>query len=367
MTEQPRQAVSPAEALTGGRRPCEVYDVALLDLDGVVYVGTEPAPAAAAALAQARQAGLRLAFVTNNASRSAGEVVQLLAAVGVPADPADVITSAQAAAHLLRERLPVGALVLVVGTRSLVEEISRAGLRPTRTADPLPAAVVQGFGPETNWRDLAEAAIAVRGGALWVATNTDSTLPSRRGPLPGNGALVAALQVATGGQPIVVGKPFPWLHRESVLRTNARRPLVVGDRLDTDIQGAVAAGTDSMLVLTGLTTPLMLLGAGATQRPTYISRDLAGLLQDHPAVVFDAGAASCRGFVARADAGAVLLSGGGGEGGEGGDPVDALRALCQACWRAAAPPTGIRTVGTAAARALELLEVPDRFTATSGA
>lgn len=360
MTEQASQADGPAP----GRRPCEVYDVALLDLDGVVYVGTEPAPAAAASLAQARQAGLRLAFVTNNASRSAGEVVELLAAVGVPADPADVITSAHAAAQLLRERLPAGALVLVVGTRALGEEISGAGLRPTRTADPLPAAVVQGYGPETSWRNLAEAAIAVRGGALWVATNTDSTLPSRRGPLPGNGALVAALQVATGGQPIVVGKPFPWLHRESVLRTNARRPLVVGDRLDTDIQGAVAAGTDSMLVLTGLTTPLMLLGAGPTQRPTYISRDLAGLLQDHPAVAFEAGAASCRSFVARADAGVVLLSGGGAE---GGDPVDALRALCQACWRAAVPPTGIRAAGTAAARALEVLGVPDGITATSGA
>ncbi|MDQ6875399.1 MAG: HAD-IIA family hydrolase [Actinomycetota bacterium] len=362
MTEQAGAAVPPTPGRAAGVRLCDSYDVALLDLDGVVYVGTAPAPGAAAALSMARQSGLRLAFVTNNASRSAAQVVELLAAVGVPAGPADVITSAQAAAHLLRERLASGALVLVVGTDALAEEVRRAGLRATRTADPLPAAVVQGYGPETSWRDLAEAAIAVRAGALWVATNTDSTLPSPRGPLPGNGALVAAVQVATGGRPTVVGKPFPWLHRESVVRSGARRPLVVGDRLDTDIQGAVAADTDSLLVLTGLTTPLMLLGAEPHQRPTYISRDLAGLIDEHPAVTFDGQVAACRGFSARLDAGAVVLSGG-----EDGDPIDALRALCQACWRAAGPESVVRAAGTAAAEALAGLGIAGQITAASGA
>lgn len=329
----------------------EIYDVALLDLDGVVYVGVEPVPGVAAAIAAVRETGMRPTFVTNNASRRASEVADLLSGMGVPATPEDVVTSAQAAAQLLGKRIPAGSAVLVVGTEALVEEVRAVGLAPVRTADPLPAAVVQGYGPNVGYHDLAEATVAIRGGAMWVATNTDGTLPSPRGPLPGNGALVAALQVATGVQPEVVGKPQPGLLQACLERTGARRPLMVGDRLDTDIAGAVAIGADSMVVLTGLTTPATLLQAAEGQRPTYIAYDLTGLVQAHPAVQINDGAASCTGFVASWDGPDLILSG------RGAEPLDALRTLCAASWAADRSPGTVRAADNTAKRALEALRL----------
>jgi hypothetical protein len=156
-----------------------------------------------------------------------------------------VVTSAQAAVRWLVARLPAGSPVLVLGTDGLAEEVAVGGLAPVRVADTA-VAVVQGLDPATAWTDLAEASVVIRRGGLWVAGNDDSTYPSSRGPLPGNGALVAALVLATGKHPVVVGKPALDLHVASVERVGARRPLVVGDRLDTDVLGAVRAGADSL-------------------------------------------------------------------------------------------------------------------------
>ena len=162
---------------------------------------------------------------------------------------------------------------------ALRAEVRAAGLRPVELAADAPAAVVQGYGPLVDWAALAEASVAIRAGALWVATNTDRTLPSGRGPLPGNGALVAALRTALEREPdVVVGKPEPALFRTAAQLHGAARPLVVGDRLDTDIEGAVRAGLDSLLVLTGVNTVEDVLDAPATRRPTYIARDLGGLV-----------------------------------------------------------------------------------------
>jgi len=335
----------------------DIYDIALLDLDGVVYIGDQPVPGVPEVLSAVREIGMRLAFVTNNASRRAAEVAAVLTEMGVPAAAQDVTTSAQVAAHLLRERLAPGSAVLVVGAEALADEVRDAGLTPARSADSMPAAVVQGYGPGVSYRDLAEATVAIRGGALWMATNTDSTIPSVRGPLPGNGALVAALRVATGTRPEVVGKPHLGLHRECVERTGARRPLVVGDRLDTDIAGAVAAGADSLLVLSGLTTPEILIAAQAGQRPTYISFDVTGLLEEHPEVVSDDGQATCRGSMARWDGPDMVVSGGGVEAVE---PLDVLRALCAASWAADRSPEAVRASDAAAAAALHTLELVDR-------
>ena len=285
---------------SSARALSEVYDAALLDLDGVLYRGPDAVEHAAAAVAAARAAGMRLAFVTNNASRHPQDVAAHLTSLGVPTASGDVVTSAQAAVRLIASRLPPGAAVLVLGTDSLAQTAESAGLRPVRTVDQAGptgvAAVLQGLAPETSLADLWEATVALRAGALWVAGNTDASVPTPRGALPGNGAFVRLLADMTGREPLVAGKPDPELHRESVERVGALRPLVVGDRLDTDVLGAVRGGADSLLVLTGVTDRTALLQAPAGSRPTYVSSDLRGILHSHPEVEVDmpAGLASCR-------------------------------------------------------------------------
>jgi HAD superfamily hydrolase (TIGR01450 family) len=302
------------------------YDTALVDLDGVVYIGPEVVPGAPESLARARAAGMRVAFVTNNAARTPEAVAKHLRDLGVAAEPDDIVTSAQAAARLVAERVPAGAAVLVVGGEGLHAALSERGLRPVQSADDDPAAVVQGFAPEVGWVMLAEGAIAVRRGLPWVASNLDTTIPTARGPAPGNGALVGVIAAATGAAPVVAGKPELALHQEAVRRTGARNPLVVGDRLDTDIEGANRAGGDSLLVLTGVTSPLELVCAAAPLRPSYIAEDLeSGLFVPHPSVHEIDGAWSCGGWTAKR-AGAVWRV-------EGAGPrIDALRALCVGVW-----------------------------------
>ena len=180
------------------------------------------------------------------------EVAEHLHDIGLQATADDVVTSAQSAAHVLADQLAPGSRVLVVGTESLAAEIAAVGLRPVRLYDDKPDAVVQGHSPETGWAILAEAALAIRAGALWVAANVDATLPTERGLLPGNGSMVAALKAATDAEPQVAGKPAPTLLLDALARGDFRTPLVVGDRLNTDIAGANAAGLPSLMVLTGV-------------------------------------------------------------------------------------------------------------------
>jgi ribonucleotide monophosphatase NagD (HAD superfamily) len=201
-------------------------------------------------------------------------VADHLTGMGIPAKPIEVSTSAQAAGTVLKKRLPQGAEVLVVGTSALADIVEAVGLRPVREYSPSVAGVVQGLSKDAGWRDLAEATLAIRNGALWVACNMDPTLPTERGELPGNGALVAALRAATGQEPMVAGKPARPLMDEAINSADARRPLVVGDRLDTDIAGAVTAEVDALLVLSGVTKAAELLAAPAWLRPRYVAPDI---------------------------------------------------------------------------------------------
>jgi HAD superfamily hydrolase (TIGR01457 family) len=251
------------------------YDAFLYDLDGTIYRGEEIVPGADRAVDAAHAAGTKVRFVTNNASRGPDEVASHLTRIGVRAIPAEVSTSAQAAAAVLAGKLQPGATVLVVGAAALVHEVEVRGLTATRTHSDAVQAVVQGLSKDVSWRDLAEACVAIRGGALWVACNVDPTLPTERGPLPGNGSLVSALRTATGTEPLVAGKPATPLLEEAQKSADARRPLVVGDRLDTDIAGAVAAGMDSLLVFSGVATAQDLLDAPEDMRPTYVANDVA--------------------------------------------------------------------------------------------
>jgi glycerol 3-phosphatase-2 len=300
------------------------HDCLLLDLDGTVFRGHEPTKGAVETLATVRS---RMLYVTNNASRGPAEVAQHLCAMGFAAKPDDVVTSAQSAARLLKEQLQPGAAVLVVGTDSLAAEVRRVGLKPVRQWSDGPVAVVQGHSPQTGWPDLAEAALAIRSGALWIAANVDKTLPSERGLLPGNGAMVAALRAATDTEPQVAGKPEPTLLTDALARGTFRSPLVVGDRLDTDIAGANAAGLPSLLVLCGVSTALETVRAATGQRPNYIAEDLRSLyaradnlrVAPHPAWYVDVGPS------------AVTVQ---ATGRDVGDPLSVVRATASAVWNA---------------------------------
>ncbi|WP_405800317.1 HAD hydrolase-like protein [Streptomyces sp. NBC_01506] len=304
----------------------EAYDTALLDLDGVVYAGGEAIEHAVGSLVTARDGGMRLAYVTNNALRTPDTVAAHLTELGVPAEPAEVITSAQAVARLIAEQVPAGARVLVIGGEGLRVALRERGLEPVESADDDPAAVAQGYGgPELAWGRFAEAGYAIARGVPWFASNTDLTIPSARGIAPGNGAAVEVVRIATGADPQVAGKPLPPMHRETVLRTGAKRPIVVGDRLDTDIEGAFNGGVDSLLVLTGVTDGALLLAAEPKYRPTYVDADLRGLLTGQPEVVVRDGAFGCGGWTASVRDDALVLDGDGGA-------LDGLRALCGAAW-----------------------------------
>ena len=351
-----------------GLRSCpgpltDAYDTALLDLDGVVYLGGSGIPGAAEALQKAA-ASMGLAYVTNNASRTPRAIGEQLGQLGVPVRPGSVITSAQAAARLLSERLPYGSAVLVIGGTGLRLAVRERGLRPVTTALDRPAAVVQGYQRGIDYPVLAEGSLAVAAGAIFVASNADATLPSVRGREPGNGALFQVIKIATGRDPIVAGKPEPPMHREAMLRTGARHPLIVGDRLDTDIEGANRVDADSLLVLTGVSRASDALVAPPRRRPSYVAADLTGLLEPHPVPTGGQNEPlRCNGWQARwvdggtagnrasrgttgADARGVVAAGAGKDGHDGhragdserleltgsGDPIDAFRVLCAACW-----------------------------------
>lgn len=315
-------------ALRGSADPLDIaYDVALLDLDGTVYLAGAAIPGAPEALRKAAAAGMRLAYVTNNASRTPAAIAALLVGFGVSATSQDVVTAAQAAARMLAERFPAGTAVLVVGATSLRMALRERGLRPVSTAVERPQAVVQGYSPNISYSLLEEGGLAVAAGALFVATNADRTLPTRRGSQPGNGAFIQVIATATCERPLVAGKPESPLQDESVLRTGAKHPLVVGDRLDTDIEGANGVGLDSLLVLTGVTSPAEAVLAPPSQRPTYLAEDLTGLLEPHPVVTVQDGAFGCGGWTARQDGDRLELTG-------AGEPIDGLRALCAAAWAA---------------------------------
>jgi glycerol-1-phosphatase len=299
------------------------HDCLLLDLDGTVFRGNELTEGAAEALEKAPS---RTLFVTNNASRSADEVAGHLHDLGLQATADDVVTSAQSAAHVLANQLAPESRVLIVGTESLAAEITTVGLRPVRSYDDKPDAVVQGHSPETGWADLAEAALAIRAGALWVAANVDATLPTERGLLPGNGSMVAALKTATDAEPQVAGKPAPTLLLDALARGHFQTPLVVGDRLNTDIAGANAAKLPSLMVLTGVNSARDAVHAVREQRATYIGYDLRSLHQDanvlavaaQPAWHVDTDGSSVTVTSARAD--------------EADDGLSVVRAVANALW-----------------------------------
>ncbi|MGY5764310.1 HAD-IIA family hydrolase [Brachybacterium sp. DNPG3] len=300
----------------------DVYDALLFDLDGTLMHGAQAIPHAPEAIEAARAAGRTVVFATNNASRTPQQAADHLAVVGIPSSPEEFATSPQIASALLAEQLEPGAKVLVVGGPSLAAEIRAAGLEPVDRDEPEVAAVVQGWSPDLDWARLAEGAYAIRHGALWMATNTDATLPTERGMAPGNGSLVAAIAHATGAVPQVAGKPEPGMFLIAAKNVGSRRPLVIGDRLDTDIEGARRAGMDSLLVLTGVNTAEDALRADPGLRPTFVLADLATLTAPFDATVVEGDRVRCGGVSAHWAEGDVVV-----EGSLDGTPGEDPRAL----------------------------------------
>lgn len=324
------------------------YDALLFDLDGTVWEGGQAIPDAVETIAAT---DLPKIYVTNNASRAAGDVAERLAKIGVPATESDVLTSAQAAVELAAAAVPAGSAVYVVGTDSFRELARAAGFVVVDSADDQPQAVLQGHNPQTGWAHLSEAALAIRGGAQFFASNLDTSLPSERGLLVGNGSMVAAVVSATGVTPTAAGKPEPAMFHSAAEKLSSDRPLVIGDRLDTDIQGGVAAGMDTFQVLTGVSGPWALLRALKVQRPTYIAESLRDLYRPSAELLPSAQG----GFHARIEAGELVLSGGN----PGAGSVAALRTALATAWQTGqgsdlpdAAFATVRTEGDTAAEAV---------------
>src|SRR5690606_10154961 len=216
------------------------------------------------------EVNVTLAFITNNAGRSPMSVAAHLRQLGVKTSAEQVFGSADAGAEMLARELNPGSKVLVVGSPYLRECIAVRGLEVVESHSEEPVAVIQGFDPDISWKNLAEASYAINNGAKWVATNTDFTIPRAEGLAPGNGSLVNAVKLATDVEPRVAGKPESYLFARAADRLDSKRPLVIGDRLDTDILGGFRAGFSTALVLTGVDTPRTALGAPVEQRPNYL-------------------------------------------------------------------------------------------------
>ncbi len=256
------------------------YDALVVDLDGVVYRGDPAVPHAVESLSAA---GIPIQFATNNASRPPSAVGEHLRRIGLAIEDTAVATSSQAAAWVLTRHVAAGARVLAIGGPGVSDALRERGFVPVTSAADDPVAVVQGYGPAVTADDLAQAAYAVQGGALWLATNTDHTLPTASGFAPGNGALVLAVGAAVGrGPQLVAGKPGESLYLMCAERLGVEpaRILAIGDRLETDIEGATAAGMDSLLVLTGVHGVPDALAAPLASRPTWIAGDLRALCAD---------------------------------------------------------------------------------------
>ena len=261
------------------------FETLLLDLDGVIYEGGRAIVDSIESITSLKAKGLPIGYITNNASRTSEAIAKQLRGFGLELNEADVITSAQAGALLLKEIIPAGSKVLVVGGEGLRSNVILAGFEIVESSKDSPVAVIQGFDPKVSWTDLAQASFAIQQGASWVATNQDWTIPREEGLAPGNGTLVSAVHTAVGKLPVVAGKPEKAIFETALSRFGSSSALYIGDRLDTDVLGANRAGLGSALVMTGVTTRKELLAAKPDSRPTFILGTLKDLLSIYQAPV----------------------------------------------------------------------------------
>lgn len=334
------------------------YDAALLDLDGTIYEGGAAIPNALEGLTEA---ALPMVFITNNASRAPQTVADQLNELGYDVHAEDVMTSAQAAIEMAAEVIEPGSNVFVLGAESFKQLAREAGYTVVDSADDNPAAVFQGLNREMTWKQMSEAALAVSRGARYLVSNLDTTLPSERGFLVGNGSVAAAISTTTGVAPLSAGKPKPPMFIKAAERMGAKSPLAIGDRLDTDIAGGNAAKMDTFMVVTGVSTHMDVVAAPPEHRPTLIGADMTALNRE----LDQARPAPQAGFTARyddAEAGVIVLSGGDTEDSRLANPAEAavaaLLTVVDVVWNSEAGRAGavevaqVRAEGPAAEAAL---------------
>lgn len=313
-------------------RLVDAYDAALFDLDGVIYLGPVVIDGVPKVIAELRGTDVHVGYVTNNAARTPAAVAAHLCELGISAEAADVVNSTQATVRMLQADLAAGTRILVVGTDALAEQLREGGFQPVRSLEDGPTVVVQGYNPAIQWHELELGAIAIQNGATWYATNPDMTRPTERGILPGCGAQVAVVAACVDVEPRVAGKPFRPLLDETVLRLSAKRPIFVGDRLDTDILGANVVGMDSLFVFTGAHGKRDLAVADPDSRPTHIGWDVASLLEPAREVRVNNGGTRvhCGDQEVQLDGGRATLT---REPDDVDGQLDALRALLLAVWQ----------------------------------
>lgn len=302
--------LDPKTNFSSSDRPLsEAFHLALLDLDGVVYRGKNAVEHASDAIECAQKHGMFIEYTTNNSSRFQAVVAKQLESFGLTVEPWQIITSSVVAAQMVARHVDHGACVLVLGAEHLREEVKRVGLQPVNSCEDNPQAVIQGWYPQMTWQEMAEVAFAVEHGAKYFVTNRDLTIPRELGIAPGCGSMIQAVMNATGVEPIAsAGKPESAMYDEArfLVAANAQHSngesaestqkdeyantlisiehsLAVGDRLDTDIEAGTKGGYESLLVLTGVTNPRMLMLAPKHLRPSFVSKDLRGLNESHEA------------------------------------------------------------------------------------
>jgi 4-nitrophenyl phosphatase len=251
----------------------------IIDMDGVVWKSDSPIGDLASTFNRIRERGLKFVFATNNSTKSSEQYVERLAQFGVEVEPWQVITSSQAAAHAVAQKFPRGTKVFMIGEDGVRMALEEKGFEIVSVENATQAqAVVMGIDRGINFEKAAEATLLVRSGVPFYATNTDKTFPTPRGEIPGAGAWISIITTATDVQPIIAGKPFPFLMDLSLEKLGVRNKeaLVVGDRLETDIAAGQAVGCPTALVLSGVSTKEQ--AQEWTPAPDYISDSLASLI-----------------------------------------------------------------------------------------
>ena len=260
-------------------QPSKKIKALILDMDGVIWRDANAIGDLPSIFSKMRELGLKFTLATNNSTRTISEYIQIFASVGVSLSPDEILNSSQTTAQILRETFPQGTEIFTIGESGLYSALKDEGLQPVGLENiQAPKAVVMGMDRSINFEKMAEATLLVNSGIPFYATNPDVSFPTTRGSIPGNGAWINVVKIATGVDPIIAGKPEPEMLRVALRRmgTNLDETIMVGDRFETDIMAGQKIGCKTCLVLSGVTSQEK--ARKLSPQPDFICADLSTLL-----------------------------------------------------------------------------------------